>query len=199
MASFLGCARQGVSTWLDANGIFDPVKTELAPHPASPCDAVSRLEVELARPEPALLELRYILAGEVERIRIPPKAPPERADGLWNHTCFEVFLLGDGEPYWEFNFSPSREWAAYRFEAYRCGMIPLATEPPAIEAEARPERFELRASIAIPAGARRLGLSAVIEEADGTRSFWALAHPSGAPDFHDPACFALELPPPPAP
>ena len=34
----------------------------------------------------------------------------------------------------------------------------------------------------------------VIEEADGTKSFWAMAHPANAPDFHDPACFVLELP-----
>ena len=40
-----------------------------------------------------------------------------------------------------------------------------------------------------------MGLCAVIEEKDGTKSYWALAHPPGdKPDFHDPACFALELP-----
>ena len=40
-----------------------------------------------------------------------------------------------------------------------------------------------------------MGLSAVIEEKDGTVSWWALAHPEGPPDFHHDACFALELPP----
>jgi hypothetical protein len=30
----------------------------------------------------------------------------------------------------------------------------------------------------------RLGLSALIEDSDGGKSFWALAHPPGAPDFH---------------
>ena len=39
-----------------------------------------------------------------------------------------------------------------------------------------------------------LGLSAVLEEKDGTKSYWALAHPSGdKPDFHHPACFAARL------
>jgi len=33
------------------------------------------------------------------------------------------------------------------------------------------------------------------EDTGGNRSFWALAHPSGQPDFHHPACFAAELPP----
>ena len=39
-----------------------------------------------------------------------------------------------------------------------------------------------------------LGLSAVIEEADGNVSYWALAHPPGKPDFHHSDCLALELP-----
>ena len=43
------------------------------------------------------------------------------------------------------------------------------------------------------ADASAAGLSAVIEEKDGTKSYWALAHGGGAPDFHAPACFALPL------
>jgi hypothetical protein len=40
----------------------------------------------------------------------------------------------------------------------------------------------------------QLGLSAVLEETDGTKSYWALAHGQGdKPDFHDPACFAERL------
>jgi len=39
-----------------------------------------------------------------------------------------------------------------------------------------------------------IGLAAVIEELDGTKSYWALAHPPGAPDFHHADCFALTLP-----
>ncbi len=39
-----------------------------------------------------------------------------------------------------------------------------------------------------------LALSAVIEEKEGTKSYWALKHPPGKPDFHHPDCFALTLP-----
>lgn len=39
----------------------------------------------------------------------------------------------------------------------------------------------------------QIGLSAVIEERNGDKSYWALAHPPGAPDFHHPDCFALQL------
>ena len=38
-----------------------------------------------------------------------------------------------------------------------------------------------------------LGLSAVIEEHDGTLSYWALRHAPGKPDFHHRDAFALEL------
>jgi hypothetical protein len=39
----------------------------------------------------------------------------------------------------------------------------------------------------------RLGLSALIEDASGRKSYWALAHPPGKPDFHHADCFAYEL------
>ena len=43
-------------------------------------------------------------------------------DDLWQHTCFELFIgaKNDAE-YYEFNFSPSGEWAAYEFRNYRDG------------------------------------------------------------------------------
>jgi hypothetical protein len=40
----------------------------------------------------------------------------------------------------------------------------------------------------------RLGLSALLEEASGRMSYWALAHSTGRPDFHHADCFACELP-----
>jgi hypothetical protein len=103
-----------------------------------------------------------------------------------------------GEAYREFNFSPSSQWAAYTFQSYRAGKESLQLdEPPTgwISTESG-GLFLQRASIAIALEPdARIGLSAVIEETDGTKSYWALAHPPGdKPDFHDPACFALELP-----
>jgi hypothetical protein len=34
----------------------------------------------------------------------------------------------------------------------------------------------------------------VIEETNGNKSYWALAHPPGKADFHHADCFALEFP-----
>ena len=49
--------------------------------------------------------------------------------------------------------------------------------------------------MAVDAGIEwQLGLSAILEEKDGTKSYWALSHPGGdKPDFHDPVCFAARL------
>jgi len=42
---------------------------------------------------------------------------------------------------------------------------------------------------ALPPRPWQLAMTAVIEEQGGRKSYWAMAHPAGAPDFHDPACF----------
>jgi hypothetical protein len=36
-------------------------------------------------------------------------------------------------------------------------------------------------------------LSAVIEAKDGSKSYWALAHPPSKPDFHNADCFTARL------
>jgi hypothetical protein len=54
--------------------------------------------------------------------------------------------------------------------------------------------WALGATIAVEAGTTwELGLSAVLEENDGTKSYWALAHAADKPDFHAPGCFAARL------
>lgn len=170
----------------------------LTRHPDSPCAAVSGIDVEASRPRPGRLALRYVLSGSMGDVRLPPKAASARADGLWRHTCFEVFV-GAGDGYYEFNFSPSTQWAAYRFDGYREGMRLADIAPPHIEARRGIDQFELLARLDLNGFGLddldwRVGLSAVVESADNSISYWALAHPPGKPDFHHPDCFALELP-----
>jgi hypothetical protein len=166
----------------------------LVPHPLSSCDAVRSLEVEVIR-EADRLALRYILTGDVARLAIPAPLPPARGEGLWNHTCFEVFVAFEGDGYGEFNFAPSTAWAAYRFDNYRQGMAPLeGIAPPRIETATTADTLEVRVALAPPvAGPLRLGLTAVIEEAGGRLSYWALGHPAERPDFHHAGGFALEV------
>ena len=168
-------------------------------HPGSPCRAAIEVQAEAARPRPGLLRLTYVVTGEIGALYLPPAGQLGRADELWRRTCFEAFVRpGADDAYFEFNFAPSRQWAAYRFGDYRAGMGAASEIAPSdIEAETTGQRFELQVSLALPGWptdrAWRIGLSAVIEELDGEKSFWALAHPSRKPDFHHADGFALEL------
>ena len=164
----------------------------LVPHPATPCAAVQAIRVDIHRGAGALA-LRYVLAGRLERLRVPPRRAPGRADGLWRHTCFELFVATPGEPaYQEFNFSPSGEWAAYRFAGYREGGAVLDCPAPEIRT-AEAGTLEVQAEVPWPAGALRIGVSAVVEDDAGRLAYWALRHPAATPDFHHPASFTVEL------
>jgi hypothetical protein len=168
-------------------------------HPDCRRDAAQRIEVEATRSASGRLALQYVLTGRTGELVLPPPAAPVRADELWRHTCFELFLLSPrGAGYSEFNFAPSRQWAAYRFDSYRAGMRPAEEiAAPDIAVATGPDRFELTVEVGMPQGAGeaplRLGLSAVVEETGGGISYWALAHPPGKPDFHHADGFALEL------
>src|SRR5262245_49870077 len=93
---------------------------ELRPHPATPCEAIQRFAVSVEPQSPDELRLRFRIEGDIGRLRLPPPGPARRRDGLWQHSCFEVFLRPDArDAYYEFNFAPSCDWAAYRFGARR--------------------------------------------------------------------------------
>jgi hypothetical protein len=169
------------------------------------------------------LRLCFEVEGDATLLRWPAARGSVAAaprDGLWRHTCFEAFVaspVGGGTGYVEYNFAPSGDWACYRFDGYRAGMRP---EPCAVAPRIRvlpgpgTTVVEVAAPwpVADPAGAAgterapaahggeagaprlaRLGLTAVIEAADGSLSYWALRHPSAQPDFHNAQGFQLEV------
>ncbi len=171
----------------------------LVPHQAHPPESVTDVQVDLWVDEEEIL-LTYRVGG-CEALRLPAVTGPLRMDGLWQTTCFELFLRpAGGDAYLEFNFSPSGAWAAYRFDHYRDGMadLKLPTEPH-VERGDPGDDYVVEADVdlsAMPAGRLDLGLSAVIEETTGRKSYWALAHPPGdTPDFHHADCFAAVLSP----
>ncbi|GAB5347600.1 DOMON-like domain-containing protein [Alteriqipengyuania sp. 357] len=175
----------------------------LAPHPAFPPLEVTQVATRLDRSDRDWLRLSWRVAG-AEQLVLPPLAGPGRADELWKTTCFELFLMpGDGPAYAEFNLSPSLRWNAYDFTDRREEMKPrpMPREPQCrIGGEGSSTIFDA----AIPTGglpplACSMGLTCVIEEHGGRKSYWALAHGSDAPDFHDPACFTARLAAPHAP
>jgi hypothetical protein len=166
-------------------------------HPDSHCAAATRIEADVARPRPGNLILSYVVSGKISDLRWPPVVAPARADELWRHTCLEAFIRAStGSAYYEFNFSPSTQWAAYQFSGYRSGMR-VATEiaAPRIEVRSDEATFTLQAALELDglSSPLHLGLSAVLEETNDRKSYWALAHPPGKADFHHADCFALEL------
>lgn len=176
---------------------------DLLPHPASPRSPAKAIQVLASRLGDGKLSLIFAVSGDVAGIRLPERSEMKaRRDGLWKHSCFEAFIRLPGEAgYVELNFAPSGDWAAYAFDNYRSGMREAKAAVPAIECSRSGDQLGMVIGIDLAGlGLDRdsiwlLGLSAVIEAEDGSRSHWALAHPQEAPDFHHPDCFVLELPP----
>jgi hypothetical protein len=167
-------------------------------------DAIREVEVRVRKTEPDTLVFQYVLRAEMPRVRVPSAQFAGRADELWKHTCFEAFIAVTGEPgYHELNFSPSRQWAIYRFSGYREGMSPTnVTVSPALDVRSFDDRLELDAAIRLPdligpqvGRTLKLALSTVVEDDSGTLSYWALKHGPGKADFHHPDGFVLELTP----
>jgi hypothetical protein len=170
-------------------------------HPDSPGKAVSDIAVDLLE-TPGRLNLRYTVTGAIADILLPATAEPARTNELWRHTCFEIFIRpAGGDAYAEFNFAPSTQWAAFQFAAYRDGMANADIPVPRITLHGTVETLTLEVSLdlarlpllAVPAAHWHIGVSAVIEETSGARSFWALVHAPGKPDFHHADAFACNL------
>lgn len=183
----LGCAKSGAL---------------LHRHPDTPCPAISNIAATILWNQEGCLELTYTIDGIIDCLRISPYRSKVRVDGLWQHTCFELFIRAkDDAEYYEFNFAPSGAWAVYSFSGYRHRIsTQVESIEPKIAVLQDAARFTLSADIRLdsfpefrPGVCLSLGLSAVIEESDGALSYWALKHPPGKPDFHHADAFALEL------
>jgi hypothetical protein len=146
------------------------------------------------------LAVEFRLSADDGRIAVPAARKAAFADGLWKHTCFEVFISpGGGPAYHEYNLSPSGEWGLFSFCDYRDGQ---ANADPALAPRIRFEQAQetMTLGAGLPLGRLlgesagrplRIGLSAVVEQSDGTLRYWALRHPAPRPDFHHAESFAL--------
>ena len=139
------------------------------------------------------LHFDFQLTGKIDDLAIstfePAKA--QRKDRLWEHTCFEIFLGKHGMPdYLEFNLSPSGDWNVYSFSGYREGMRPaVCFDTLPFEIKILPvQTLKLKAAIDLKVlkdySDIDVGLSAILEQKDGIKSYWAVSHPGDIPDFH---------------
>jgi hypothetical protein len=166
---------------------------------------------------PQRLDFTFELRGtaDLEALVIPAAGEAShrrRRDGLWNHTCFEVFVAAaDRSSYLELNLSPSGDWNAYAFERYRVGGNPVeGVSPPLLgaersssgpsfawhgslrgDSERRPSAGELHELLNAPS--LLMGATAVLEYTSGARAHWALVHAGTKPDFHLRESFLLAL------
>jgi hypothetical protein len=178
---------------------------QLIPHPAHPPLRVGAIAARVLSLDANWCVLRWKVEGAADLV-VPPFAGRARTDGLWQTTCFELFVARvlegrhvgeEGDGYAEFNFSPSERWAAYDFNGYRTGMTERAVPRPPVITPRRGGDV-LFCDVAIPVAGLpplpwRYGLTVVIEEAGGVKSFWAAVHGRDVPDFHDPACLSATL------
>ncbi len=175
----------------------------LEPHPSSPRLGVRSLCAEVAWRGTAL-RFRFELWADTATLRLPERCSSAFTDGLWQTTCFEAFLAYDGgDEYREVNLSPSTAWAVYAFAGYRARRTEGRRLGPVLVAcESRGDRLELTAeasaaALDLDSKPLRVGLTAVLQSADGALAYWALAHPEPKPDFHGSASRTLRLEPPP--
>ena len=176
------------------------IRLSLHPHATTATTEIRALDVVLQRCADGGLRADFAVDADHGALVVPEAVTAAFRDGLWRHTCFELFAAGEGIAYREFNFSPSTEYAIYDFDAYRGGMrVVDAPHPPAIDIG----RGGLSVSVCVPpdlipldpASRWRFGVAAVVEERGGVLSYWAAHHPARKPDFHDADGFVVSLAP----
>jgi len=177
--------------------IPSPAPLALRCHPECADAAVRAITVTPRREADGALALVWQLDGDPAALRIPDATlilPPER---LWAHTCVELFVATAGGPaYREFNFSPNGQWMRFDFSAYRQRIASPAGPAPRIDTRCGEGGLAMRVHVPsdqLPSGELTVALTAVVEHADGSHTYWALRHPAGRPDFHHRDGFALAL------
>ena len=184
----------------------------LVPHAQSDGGKTYQIGAKLCALSPYELGLYFRVEGMIEKLSLPSKVKGVRTDDLWQATCFELFFCFDAAegkqttpkaaPYWEVNIAPSSAWASYEFSGYRAGMtncddlrvidVRTSSSKDKLELSARlslGDRFAglfARGEAGEGALARntQIGLSAILKSMRDEKSYWAIAHPAGAPDFH---------------
>lgn len=148
-----------------------------------------------------ICKINYELTGPLASLRIPsPTTTTERRDKLWQKTCFEMFWkTPEDSNYWELNLSPTGHWNVYAFNDYRKGMqqekkicgITMASHrtPVQLTIDLTIELSPLLPHVTL----LDLGINAILEHDDQTKSFWALAHGTDKPDFHQQKYFPICL------
>ena len=171
-------------------------------HPFAAVEFLSSFQISgYAARHSDTLVFRCGILGPLAELVIPEPADiPTRRNGLWEETCFELFLAASHfAPYWEFNISPSGHWNVYRFAAYRQGMQEepaFSSLPFAFQNHSDSLRVDMEVDldgILQADQALEVAVTAVVKHRNGQLTYWALTHRGGLADFHRRDSFIVSL------
>lgn len=158
-----------------------------------------QLEAEATRNESVLMLIHKINDPKY-RLHLPAafslsENEIQREDGLWNDTCFEMFLRPEGEnSYYEFNFSLKPAWNQYFFNSYRQPQPPKRCNDFSLKKlnwDGQNLKVELSG---INLGKNyQVSLTAVLKEKTGAVHYMALRHAGPEADFHHVESYILKL------
>ena len=149
------------------------------------------------------LRVHFALTGDINSLNLPkPSKSPQRIDGLYHHTCLEIFLKR-GTQYLECNFSFSGDWCLFLFDGYRKKSLLEAELDSKIFNIDHISRSDKEASLKVSlllnnlnflkGQENQIGLSAILEHPKEILSYWALSHVAEKPDFHRSESFIVKL------
>jgi hypothetical protein len=154
--------------------------------------------------EVGVLKVAFELTGDLEKVLTSsPQEIPARVIGLWESTCFEMFIKNkNSEEYFEFNCSSANNWNVFYFQKQKAALkefLPIAS----LASSSVQNKGSLRVSFWIDLerfptsfwkdGQMNLGLTTVLESDSGELSYWALRHIDTRANFHMEKSFIYQL------
>jgi hypothetical protein len=147
------------------------------------------------------LSIEYQLFGDLNALSIaPPASSPSRQFHLWEATCFEFFIGIPGDAnYWEFNLSPSGDWAVLVLDDYRQGLRDeLAFSSLPFKVDRYPNYITLSlefdlSELILAEQDLEMSVTTVIKSSQDDLSYWAISHSGKEADFHLRDSFAIKL------
>jgi len=167
---------------------------KLLPFAPSSQSAEIQMEAQIEmQPQGFLITFELSGPGVASVLLSPKNEKPSRKNDLWKETCFECFFgVGHSKEYFEFNGSPSGDWALYAFQQYRDGMKEVVLNPVDSPILLKCEKSAdylccvWRVPYFSTAILQNASLTAVLKTGPGAAdvSYWASKHAGAKPDFH---------------
>ncbi len=139
---------------------------------------------------------QFTVTGNTALVKLPPPSKsPAKKDGLYNTTCFEIFIANSSGQYLEWNFSPALDWCLFSFESERKKSSDLLgkesfsqfhfdVNPQSLNLKVQLDSARIRKVLNSP-GKLKASMTAVIEFQSGKKDYYAFKHLKDKPDFHD--------------